>query len=95
MPDRVLRTGVVHGLTARRGSYMGIAVAFVFAATAPGRAIPGLLAPDPTSAGFVCALVVLSTVAILVSLKRGGRLGRPARAAVAEVRERCPKTDVK
>jgi hypothetical protein len=85
----------VYGLTARHGSYIGIAVAFVVAATAPGRAVPELLAPDPTSVGFVCALVVLSTVAILVSLKRGGRVGVPTLTAVAEVRERCPKIDVK
>jgi hypothetical protein len=65
------------------GSYIGIAVAFVFAATVPGRAIPELIATDPSSVGFVCGLVMLSTAVIFVSLKRGGRVGRPAGAAGA------------
>ena len=65
------------------GSYIGIAVAFVFAATVPGRAIPELLATDPPSVAFVCGLVVLSTVVIFVSLKRGNRVAGPGRAGVA------------
>ena len=65
------------------GSYIGIAVAFVFAVTVPGRAIPELLATDPSSVAFVCGLVVLSTVVIFVSLKRGNRTGRPAGTLVA------------
>ena len=89
------------------GSYIGIAVAFVFAATVPGRAIPELLATDPSSVAYVCGLVVLSTVVIFVSLKRGGRGGGPARtvatanAAAArvfdspEVQEDRRKADIK
>jgi uncharacterized membrane protein len=61
------------------GSYIGIAVAFVFAVTVPGRAIPELLATDPSSVAFVCGLVVLGTVVIFVSLKRGGRMGGSTR----------------
>ncbi len=77
------------------GSYIGIAVAFVFAVTVPGRAIPELLAHDPSSVAFVCGLVLLGTVVIFVSLKRGGRAGRPSHPAAAEVRERLPETRVK
>jgi len=61
------------------GSYIGIAVAFVFAVAVPGRAIPQLLAEDPAAAVFVAGLVVLSVVVVFVSLKRGGRTGmRPS-----------------
>ena len=42
------------------GSYVGIAVAFVFAVAVPGRAIPQLLAEDPATAVYVAGLVVLS-----------------------------------
>jgi uncharacterized membrane protein len=63
------------------GSYIGIAVAFVFAVTVPGRAIPDLLATDPSSVTFVCGLVVLSVLVIFASLKRGGRVGVPTRSA--------------
>lgn len=90
------------------GSYIGIAVAFVFAVTVPGRAIPELLSNDLSSVVFVCGLVVLSTVVIFVSLKRGSRVGGPtrtvgaaestaARAVVTppEVREGSSKTHVK
>jgi uncharacterized membrane protein len=59
------------------GSYIGIAVAFVFAIAVPGRAIPQLLAEDPGTAAFVAGLVVLAVVVIFVSLKRGG--GAPVR----------------
>ena len=65
------------------GSYIGTAVAFIFAVAVPGRAIPELLATDPSSVAFVCGLVLLSTVVIFVSLKRGNRTGRPARTLVA------------
>ncbi|MDR6413649.1 DUF2306 domain-containing protein [Pseudarthrobacter sulfonivorans] len=65
------------------GSYIGIAVAFVFAVTVPGRAIPELLADDPSSVAYVCGLVVLSTVVIFVSLKRGGRVRVATRSTQA------------
>lgn len=64
------------------GSYIGIAVAFIFAATVPGRAIPDLLATDRSSVAFVCGPVVLSTAVIFVSVKRGGRVGRTSRTVV-------------
>jgi uncharacterized membrane protein len=61
------------------GSYIGIAIAFIFAVTVPGRAIPDLLSGDPSSVAFVCSLVVLSTAVIFVSLKRGVQPGVRAR----------------
>lgn len=60
------------------GSYIGIAVAFVFAVAVPGRSIPQLLAEDPGTAAYVAGLVVLSVVVMIVSLKRGGRAGKAA-----------------
>jgi uncharacterized membrane protein len=73
------------------GSYLGIAVAFVFAVAAPGRAIPQLLADDPATAVFVAGLVVLSVAVIFGSLKRAGAArGRGARERVqAEKAERA------
>jgi uncharacterized membrane protein len=57
------------------GSYIGIAVAFGFAVSAPGRAIPRLLAEDLPTALFVTALVALSVAVVVISLKRGGHPG--------------------
>lgn len=65
------------------GSYVGIAVAFIFAIAVPGRAIPELLAEDPSSVAYVCVLVVLSTVVVFVSLKRGGSVRKVTRSKVA------------
>lgn len=65
------------------GSYIGLAVAFFFAVTVPGRAIPELLSEDPFSVAYVCGLVVLSTVVIFVSLKRGGSLRKVTRSKTA------------
>ena len=53
------------------GSYVGIAVAFIFAVSAPGRAIPRLLAEDAPTAVYMAGLVVLSVAVIFVSLRRG------------------------
>lgn len=61
------------------GSYVGIAVAFVFAVAVPGRAIPRLLADDAPTALYVAAVVVLSVAVIFASLKLGGRSGSQAR----------------
>jgi len=58
------------------GSYIGIAVAFVFAVSLPGRAIPSLLAEDAPTAVYVAGLVVLSVAVIFFSLKQGGGQGR-------------------
>ena len=89
------------------GSYIGIAVAFIFAVTVPGRAIPEMLATDPSSVAYVSGLVLLSTVVIFVSLKRGGPTVGPTRAVVAapaaasrvlgspDVREDRGKTHIK
>jgi uncharacterized membrane protein len=65
------------------GSYIGIAVAFIFAITVPGRAIPELLAEDPSSVAYVCGLVALIAVVVFVSLKRGGRVRAVARSKIA------------
>ena len=82
-------------------------MACVFAATAQGRAIPELLATDPSSVTYVCGVVVLSTVVIFVSLKRGSLRGGPTRTAATakaaaarvrdprEVQERRRKTGIK
>ncbi|WP_427006603.1 DUF2306 domain-containing protein [Pseudarthrobacter sp. H2] len=61
------------------GSYIGIAVAFAFAAGMPGRAIPRLLAEDAPTAVYVAGLVALGVAVIFFSLKRGGT-PRPAGA---------------
>ena len=58
------------------GSYIGIAVAFIFAVSVPGRAIPSLLAEDAPTAVYVAGLVVLSVAVIFFSLKQGGGRGR-------------------
>ena len=58
------------------GSYIGIAVAFVFAVSLPGRAIPSLLAEDAPTAVYVAGLVVLSVAVVFFSLKQGGGQGR-------------------
>jgi uncharacterized membrane protein len=55
------------------GSYIGIAVAFVFAVTVPGRAIPLLLVEDAPTAMYIAGLVALSVAVVFVSLKRGAR----------------------
>ena len=60
------------------GSYAGIAVAFVFAVAVPNRAIPRLLADDPSTGVYVAALVVLSVAVIFASLKLGSRSDPPA-----------------
>ena len=53
------------------GSYIGIAVAFGFAVSVPGRAIPRLLAEDLPTALFVAALVAASVAVVFASLRRG------------------------
>lgn len=51
------------------GSYLGLLVAFIFAATVPARAIPRLLVSDPGTALAVGSLVVLSVVALYLTLE--------------------------
>ena len=53
------------------GSYVGIVVAFIFAVSVPGRAIPRLLTEDAPTAVYVAGLVVLSVGVIFLSLRRG------------------------
>lgn len=89
------------------GSYIGIAVAFIFAVAVPGRAIPELLVEDPATATYVAGLVVLSVVVVFVSLERGGSTsprggsktqveparGRAASAVSAGLAERAERAD--
>lgn len=56
------------------GSYLGIAIAFGFAAGVPSRAIPRMISEDPGTAMFAAGLVVLSVGAVYLSLFRGSRL---------------------
>lgn len=55
------------------GSYIGIAVAFAFAATAPGRAIPQLLADDPATAVVILVLIVLTAAALYLAVRPAPR----------------------
>jgi uncharacterized membrane protein len=61
------------------GSYLGLLVAFVFAATVPGRNIPRLLDADPASAAGVALLVAASAGALYLT----ARPRKPAARAVA------------
>ena len=55
------------------GSYIGIAIAFIFASTAPGRAIPELLAGDPATAVVVTALVLLTAGGFYLAVRPRSR----------------------
>lgn len=55
------------------GSYIGIGIAFVFAATAPGRAIPQLLADDPATAVVIGTLVLLTAGGLYLAVRPGAR----------------------
>lgn len=51
------------------GSYLGLLVAFVFAATVPSRLVPRLLADDPATAWLVAAVVVGSVAALYLTVR--------------------------
>lgn len=55
------------------GSYIGIAVAFFFAATAPGRAIPQLMADDPATVVVVVVLVLLTAGGLYLAVRPRNR----------------------
>lgn len=55
------------------GSYIGTAVAFVFAAVVPGRAIPHLLADDPATAVVVVILVLLTAGGLYLAVRPAAR----------------------
>lgn len=55
------------------GSYIGIAIAFAFALTAPGRAIPHLLATDPATAVVIAVLVLLTAGGLYLAVRPGVR----------------------
>ncbi|WP_461187336.1 DUF2306 domain-containing protein [Arthrobacter sp. Z4-13] len=69
------------------GSYLGIATAFVFAVTVPGRAIPRLLSEDPATAVFVGGAVMLSVVVVFVSLNGDSRRRDSIRLRRSRVRQ--------
>jgi uncharacterized membrane protein len=51
------------------GSYLGLLVAFLFAATVPSRAIPRLLVSDPGTAWFVAVSVVGAVIALYLTVR--------------------------
>ncbi|WP_104116539.1 DUF2306 domain-containing protein [Arthrobacter sp. B1805] len=68
------------------GSYLGLLVAFVFAATVPTRAIPRLLIGDPSTAWLVATFVVASVAALYLTV-RPRRRGSEPEPQVRSVRE--------
>jgi uncharacterized membrane protein len=83
-----IRGNVKSHLGNMAGSYIGIVVAFIFAVSVPGRAIPRLLAEDAATAVYVAGLVVLSVGVIFVSLRRG----EGKRSSAVKNRGRRPKS---
>lgn len=51
------------------GSYIGIAIAFGFAAFAPGRAVPRLRADDPATAAFVVVFILVSVAGAYFAIR--------------------------
>ncbi|WP_104181213.1 DUF2306 domain-containing protein [Arthrobacter sp. B0490] len=51
------------------GSYLGLLIAFLFAATVPSRAIPRLLAGDPGTAWAAGALVAATVAAVYLTVR--------------------------
>jgi uncharacterized membrane protein len=62
------------------GSYLGLLIAFFFAAFVPSRHIPQLLASDPATAVVVALLVVTAVTALYLTVRPGGS-SRPRRIA--------------
>ncbi len=58
------------------GSYLGLLVAFLFAAMVPTRAIPRLMANDPGTAVFAAVCIAASVAALYVTVRPRRR--RPA-----------------
>lgn len=52
------------------GSYLGTLIAFIFAATAPGRRLPLLISTEPATVLFAAILIVATAAALFFSLKR-------------------------
>ncbi|WP_105032209.1 DUF2306 domain-containing protein [Arthrobacter ruber] len=51
------------------GSYLGLLIAFLFAATVPSRSIPRLLADDPGTAWLTAALVAAGVTALYLTVR--------------------------
>lgn len=51
------------------GSYLGTLIAFIFAATAPGRRLPLLVSTEPATVAFAAVLILATVTAFFVSLK--------------------------
>lgn len=58
------------------GSYLGLLIAFLFAATVPSRAVPRLLSDDPGTAMMVAVLVAAGVAALYLTVRPRRR--RPA-----------------
>jgi uncharacterized membrane protein len=65
------------------GSYLGTAVAFVFAILAPGRRIPAMAAQEPGTLAFAAALVLASSAALVLTARSLAR--KPPRPLPARV----------
>lgn len=76
-----IRRNIVAHRANMTGSYIGITIAFVFAVTAPGRAIPQLLATDPATAVVVGVLVLLTAGGLYLAVRP-----KPRRATARKVR---------
>jgi uncharacterized membrane protein len=59
------------------GAYLGTAVAFGFAALAPGRRIPQLLSEEPATLAFVAALILASSAALVLTARSLARKTPP------------------
>ncbi len=60
------------------GSYLGLVVAFGFAATVPTRAIPKLIMGEPATAAFAAALIAAGVLALYLTVRPGRpRTDRP------------------
>lgn len=52
------------------GSYLGTLIAFIFAATAPGRRLPLLISTEPATVAFGAILILATATAFFFTLKR-------------------------
>ncbi|MEG9249898.1 DUF2306 domain-containing protein [Arthrobacter sp. Soc17.1.1.1] len=62
------------------GSYLGLLIAFLFAATVPSRSIPALLGSDPGTAWGTAALVAAAVAAVYLTVRPRRPAGSRPRA---------------
>ncbi|GAB3520081.1 DUF2306 domain-containing protein [Arthrobacter monumenti] len=66
------------------GSYLGTLIAFIFAATAPGRRLPLLVSTEPATVAFAAILILATAAAFFFTLKRTVRTKpRPVATSLA------------